>query len=341
MARFRASLERLLSECGVSNGSVAVCVSGGPDSVSLLRHALAWNHARVVAFHVNHRVRAEADGEEHWLRGQLEMEGVPFDCRRLTNAKKTSHEALRQGRYAALGEMARAHGVRALLLAHHADDMAETFVERVQMASGVAGLARPIPEISMFPDLPPVLRPVLLFSKAELRSVLKASEVVLHDPSNENPFYLRSRVRRMLDETPFARERVSQVHAMMQQEWKAIEMEAGKFHVPDTELLLERGIRGEAARLALERVLAKATGSLRNRSSLVAHAISWMTRPSTREAPVSVFCESGVRITWRKKTRSFRSKFLFFIFYFLSFFFFLFVNQKKLLQLLFAQQVED
>lgn len=274
--------------------------------MSLLRHAVAWNSSRVVAFHVNHRVRPEADAEEQWLSARLQQEGIKFDCRRLATTKR-SHEFLRRARYAALGELAQAHGVRALLMAHHAGDFAETFVERVQMASGVAGLARPMSEIATFPGLPPVLRPVLWFSKEELRSIL--AESVVQDPSNTNPVYLRSRVRKVLDETPDARKRVLQVQTMMLQEWKAVESMAGQLgdEIPTADLLLDPGVRGSGARLALDRLLAKVSGTSRHRSSLLSHAIAWMTNPLTKDSPIAIFSEAGVRITWRKKTQSFRS----------------------------------
>ncbi len=317
--KFASCLDRLLS--GVGPGRVGVCVSGGPDSIALLRLALLWNKRPVVALHVNHRVREESDAEEQWLRQKLA--NVPVLFRRLEwkNEEKQTHENLRRLRFAAFGEMAReGEGLQALMLAHHADDMGETFVERVQMASGLAGLARPMSEISFLPGLPPLLRPVLKFSKHDLRSTLSPSDDVLHDPSNSNPKYLRSRVRLALDETPNARLLLCQVQQLVQREWNAVELASidKSPSFPNLSLLASRGVDGEASRLALHSKLAQVTGSPRLRSSFVLRVVDWMIRPETTSAPVSVFCESGVRIEWRQKTKSFKSALLFLVFFFCS-----------------------
>lgn len=285
-------------------------MSGGPDSLSLLRLALQWGERPIVALHVNHGVRAEADTEQEWLLDKLR--GTDCIVSRLewtSSAEKRSHEHLRQRRYAKLQEMAHSRGLQALLLAHHADDLAETLLERVQMASGLAGLARPVAEISLLPGLPPLLRPALGFSKSELRSVLGPSEVVLNDPSNLNPRYLRSRVRQALDELPLARERVALVHQLVSREWAAIE--AHPVPCPSLAsslgLLSDRGIGGEAARLALRRRLNEASGgSPRAPGSLLRHAADWMTRSQTIQQSRALFSESGVTIEWKKKTQTFR-----------------------------------
>jgi tRNA(Ile)-lysidine synthetase-like protein len=366
--RFNASLEFLLVLASVKDGPLGVCVSGGPDSLALLRLTRNASARRVVVLHVNHRLRPEADAEERWLFEKLPQD-VECYSKQLewTGQEKKSHEHFRQKRYAALGEMAREHGLQALLLAHHRDDLMESFVERVQMASGLAGLAVPIPKVShcsslsalfrpalqvamadvhhssglpphlvpalqfAFPQqsnsthavlgpllqlsvpqlsqasgLPPLLRPALQFLKSELRSVLNSTDCVLHDPSNSNPKYLRSRVRQVLDDVPDAHSNVSKVADLVRREWEAVERTAVRQcqHM-SVELLKDKGHIGVASRLVLSHLLQR--GDRRRHSGLAEHAAEWMTRAATTARPVAVFSESGVRIVWRKKTGAFRS----------------------------------
>ncbi len=309
--QFGATLRRLLAASGAAQGPLGVCVSGGSDSLALLSLARRWGERSVVAVHVNHRVRAEAGGEEQWLRGLLVARGIDCAVARLgwEAGEKQSHESLRRKRYAALGSVAAERGLAALLLAHHADDVRETFLQRVQMASGLSGLAVPIPEVSRVEGVaPPVLRPLLQFGKAELRATLPPDAEALSDPSNSNPKYLRARVRAVLE-----RQRdqgvaadVDAVREMMQREWAALEQSAATLSVANVR---ESGPAtthaGLAARVALHRHVARLKRSNRVRSALIAHLADWMQRQGTTRAPVSVFCESGVHVTWRKKQQSF------------------------------------
>ncbi len=131
---------------------VAVAYSGGRDSSALLHATLAAAAAqglRVVALHVHHGLSAHADA---WLAHCEQVcrrwaaRGLPlgFDHRRLAGqpAGGESVEAwARRARYAALREMALAHGTPVVLLAHHRQDQAETLLLQALRGAGVAGLA--------------------------------------------------------------------------------------------------------------------------------------------------------------------------------------------------------
>jgi tRNA(Ile)-lysidine synthase len=130
----------------VPSPAIAVALSGGLDSMVLLRLAHAWaleHGVRLFAFHVHHGLSANAD---QWLAhcerccAQL---GVGFDHRRVTVNKGKSgiEQSARKERYAALGEMCRVHGARLLLTAHHLDDQAETVLLQLLRGSGPAGLS--------------------------------------------------------------------------------------------------------------------------------------------------------------------------------------------------------
>lgn len=279
--------------------------------MALLSFSRAWGERGIVAVHVNHRVRPEADAEEQWLSEHLARERIDCAVARLSwsDGEKQSHETLRRKRYEALGRVSAQRGLEVLLLAHHADDVRETFVQRVQMASGLSGLAVPIPAVSRAEGVaPPILRPLLEFGKRELRSALPPNAVVLSDPSNSNPKYLRARVRAVLERQPrHIEEDLDAVQELLRREWGALEQTASSKTVVDVRTSGDaRTHSGLAARVALHRHIAQLKRSSRFRSSLVTHLAEWMQREETTAAHVSVFSESGVRATWRKKQQGFR-----------------------------------
>ena len=122
---------------------VAVAYSGGRDSTALL-HVAAAADVEVVALHVHHGLSVHADGWAAHCEAQCAAWGVRFQSSRLTGqpAPGQSIEAwAREGRHAALQQMAVAAGADLLLLAHHRRDQAETFLLQALRGAGVAGLA--------------------------------------------------------------------------------------------------------------------------------------------------------------------------------------------------------
>lgn len=329
--RFNAALESLLSRVNCSNVAVTrlgVCLSGGPDSMSLLYLSRSWaleksDQRDIVAIHVNHAIRKEANEEAQRIEKEVERMGsLRFVSGKLSweshNMSK-SHEALRRRRYAMLGEMGASVGACALLTAHHRNDCTETFVQRIQMASGVSGLAHPIASVMNLPTgFPPVLRPLLSATKQDLQSVLPPHQWVVKDPLNEDPKYLRSRVRRWIDESD-TDERLWRVWTTIAHEWSHIERTASElkktYGVDVDDMKLNGGLvdvlknrhghDGIAATLVVRNVLASAKKSQRFRSCIVEHCVDWMCHASTRLESYCVWSESGVRVTWRRKTNTF------------------------------------
>ncbi len=134
-----------------------VACSGGRDSLALLHVACLVAAARCVAgqptqvwaLHVHHGLQPQADAWRDQVQAQCvawQALGWPvsFDARalRLRPQAGDSIEALaREGRYRALGDMARTHGCDVVWLAHHRRDQAETLLLQALRGGGVAGLA--------------------------------------------------------------------------------------------------------------------------------------------------------------------------------------------------------
>ena len=129
----------------VSGGAVALGLSGGRDSVALLRALLLRPGLRVCACHVHHGIRgAAADADAALCAGLCEQLGVVYEqCRvdvpALAAACGESLETVaRRERRRLLADFARRQHCRAVALAHHADDQAETAL--FHLARGSAGL---------------------------------------------------------------------------------------------------------------------------------------------------------------------------------------------------------
>ncbi|WP_288401962.1 tRNA lysidine(34) synthetase TilS, partial [uncultured Deinococcus sp.] len=110
---------------------VAVGVSGGADSVALLR-ALVLVGARPVAAHLDHALRPESAQDAAWVGALAADLGVPFGTARVDVAAVAGRrgwnveEAARRVRYDFLARTARAHGAGLVLTAHTRRDQAET-----------------------------------------------------------------------------------------------------------------------------------------------------------------------------------------------------------------------
>jgi tRNA(Ile)-lysidine synthase len=192
---------KLLSRLGPfeDRPHLAVAVSGGVDSMALLRLAAAWAHARrgrVTALTVDHGLRAESAAEARQVARWCRTLRVPHAVLRWEGPKPATgiQAAARAARYRLLEDWCAAHAVLHLLVAHHADDQAETIALRRERGSGEDGLAgmAAIVETRRIR----ILRPLLAVPKARLVATLvRARQGWIEDPSNRDPRFARTRLR--------------------------------------------------------------------------------------------------------------------------------------------------
>jgi tRNA(Ile)-lysidine synthase len=196
-----ADLARLLEPLGPFEAmpKLAVAVSGGPDSMALAILARAWVEARggtLLALVVDHRLRPESTAEAGQAAAWLAALGIPAQVLAWQGPKPAAgiQAAAREARYRLLADACRAAGILHLLLAHHADDQAETVAMRAGRGSGPAGLAG-MAAVRELEGLR-VLRPLLAVPKARLVATLKAAgQPWLEDPSNRSPRFARTGLR--------------------------------------------------------------------------------------------------------------------------------------------------
>ena len=136
---------------GTPSSPVVVAVSGGADSVGLLLGLLQLGPTvgrRLVVAHAEHDLRAEAPADRAFVTRLAEGIGAPVAWRRLTvrDPAAVRGEGLegraRRLRYGFLADVARETGAHHVLVAHTADDQAETILHRVLRGTGVAFVNR-------------------------------------------------------------------------------------------------------------------------------------------------------------------------------------------------------
>lgn len=186
-------------EAWLAGDGVALGLSGGRDSVALLRLLLERPGLRLCACHVHHGIRGEAaDADAAFCADLCARYAVPYeqlhiDVPALAAARGESLEtAARHERRRLLADFARRHGCHAVALAHHADDQAETAL--FHLARGSAGL-RGIQAVSHQEGLV-WLRPLLSCRRAEITAWLRGlGQPWREDATNAVPDVTRNALR--------------------------------------------------------------------------------------------------------------------------------------------------
>jgi tRNA(Ile)-lysidine synthase len=194
------SLERFeehLTATGLwpAEGRVLVGYSGGADSTCLV-HLLAAGGRDIVAAHLHHGMRPEADKEMELSAAFCEALGVPFagghaNVSALALERRVGvEEAGRIARYSFLQQAGRQHAAVRIATAHTRTDHVETVLLHVIRGSGRRGLGGIAAESG---DL---IRPLLPFSRSETRGYCSHHGLWFHDdPANEDDQFARSRLR--------------------------------------------------------------------------------------------------------------------------------------------------
>lgn len=177
---------------------IAVGVSGGADSVALLRFLAAlrpqfgWD---LVVCHIHHGLRgAEADRDEHFVRALAEQLGLPCAVSRIDAAALalrdhiSVEEAGRMARYAFFAQTAGEGG--RIATAHTLDDSIETVLMNLVRGTGLRGLCG-IPRIRGN-----IVRPLLDCTRAEVEDYLGTlGQPYCTDSTNLTDDYTRNRIR--------------------------------------------------------------------------------------------------------------------------------------------------
>jgi tRNA(Ile)-lysidine synthase len=184
-----------------------LAVSGGPDSLAMMVVTAHWAQEKrkgprpvLSVATVDHGLRKEAADEARFVAKIAKSLGLKHKTLRWEGSKPRTgvQAAARDARYQLLCDHAATIGARALVLAHHADDQAETLLMRLCAGSGPAGLSG-MSAVSLRDDLF-VLRPFLDVPGARLKACLSGTGFsAIEDPSNSDARFTRVRFRGLRD----------------------------------------------------------------------------------------------------------------------------------------------
>lgn len=191
IARLREQVQRFFAKHWDQKSPLLLGYSGGPDSKALL-YALFQIGIPIHVAHVDHGWREESDQEARLIAKEMESLKLPLYQTRLTRV--CGEAAAREGRLAFFHSLFAKKPFQALLLAHHGDDLTETTIKKVFEGSHLSFLGG-MREVSSLKDMP-LWRPLLKLSKQDVLAFLEAQKLVpFTDSTNEDPVYLRARLR--------------------------------------------------------------------------------------------------------------------------------------------------
>ena len=162
------------------SASTIAAVSGGPDSVAMLRvlHSLFAEFApknKLVVAHINHKTQLQySDRDADFVKQLAGQLGLACHIVELTpgdDDKRPSEQTLREARYQSLKQLATTSGARYVATAHNRDDQIETILFRIFRGTGIPGLTG-IPRFRPVNERLTIVRPLLDHSRAEILEML-------------------------------------------------------------------------------------------------------------------------------------------------------------------------
>jgi tRNA(Ile)-lysidine synthase len=181
-------------------------VSGGRDSVALLHRLVEAGYKNLVVCHLNHSLRGRSSvADARFVKKLAAKYHVDFELglvkvRTLARRKKLSIETAGRGaRYSFFTQIAKRRRCRTIFLAHHADDLVETFLINLSRGAGLSGLAamREVSTRSIDGVDLTILRPLVSVWRANINAYVRRNRLKFReDESNKDLGPLRNRIRR-------------------------------------------------------------------------------------------------------------------------------------------------
>ena len=185
-----------------------VGVSGGRDSVVLLHWLVGLEYKKLVVCHLNHQLRGRSsDADARFVQKLASKYDVDLEIGlrnvgAIAARKKLSLEtAAREARYRFFAQVAKRRRCRTIFLAHHADDLVETFLMNLFRGAGITGLSamreiatRRVEDVDLT-----IARPLLGAWRGDIDTYVGKHRLKFReDASNKNLTPLRNRIRRRI-----------------------------------------------------------------------------------------------------------------------------------------------
>ena len=183
----------------IEGDRLILALSGGIDSM-VLADLLLKSKVQFVVAHCNFHLRGEeSNGDENFVREFAERNGIQcfvkhFDTEQYAAEQGISIEmAARDLRYSWFEELRQQLGYDKIVVAHHADDQAETFFINLLRGAGLRGLK------GMQPQNGVIIRPMLWASREQIRQYAVENQITWReDHTNAETIYLRNKIRNQL-----------------------------------------------------------------------------------------------------------------------------------------------
>lgn len=229
---------QLLSPSGLH----LVALSGGADSVALLRILRDLGY-RIEAAHCNFHLRgAESDRDEQFVKDlcnslKITLHLIHFDTAGYSSLHQVSIEmAARELCYGFFRQLCQDIGAETVCVAHHRDDAVETFLMNLLRGSGIHGLTGIRPKNGL------VVRPLLGVGRQEIVDYLHSiGQDYVTDSTNLHDDVLRNKLRLnvlplLKDINPSAAENIDKT-ARFLQETEKILIHSCRLHYSDSSVL--------------------------------------------------------------------------------------------------------
>ena len=180
-------------------------VSGGRDSIALLHWLVNLGYDRLIVCHLNHQLRGQSsDADARFVQKLAAKYQVGFELgaanvRALARKKKMSLEtAAREARYSFFSKAAKRRRCHKIFLAHHADDLVETFLLNLIRGAGLTGLGgmRDVSSRQIHGVDLTILRPLLSIWRSDIDKYVRECRLRFReDATNKNLAPTRNRIR--------------------------------------------------------------------------------------------------------------------------------------------------
>lgn len=190
-----------LNEIGINKeSSIILAISGGPDSIALLhlfnRFKNQYNY-KIAVCTVDHGIRKNIEHEHNLVKHLCENFNIPFYLEKVDvpGSKKnlSIEESARILRYEVLRNLKNSLDYKYIAVGHTMDDQKETVLLRIRRGSGLSG----IKAMNIISD--DIIRPILTASRNEIINYINHFSLkYANDPSNEQSFYERVRIRNFI-----------------------------------------------------------------------------------------------------------------------------------------------
>lgn len=211
-AAFLKALREGCLQCHLRNAPILVAVSGGADSVALLRGLTLLNaelNCQFQVAHLDHGLRgSESDADADWVDALSQQLGLPCRLGKISVGdlpevtKLGTEGAARLARRRFLQQTARERHCVAIAVAHTASDQAETILHHILRGTGIAGLrGMKSPKVPTVEELSrnleiPIVRPMLDIERASVEQfLLELPQSWRTDSTNSDTNFTRNRIR--------------------------------------------------------------------------------------------------------------------------------------------------